>query len=262
MSAEKRISDLAKSLIEEGLESTSPDPAKCLVVLEKMGKDVTKMSASSIESSDILKLLMRASRSFKRHKRTSEQSNPWGNVLQCLNKLLDECKATSKKKSRSQGKKERIISSEPGQPSTVVEYRARLVIQKKDIYKDPPVLPRPGVQVESSFCPMPKRNKKTGLLSFTAMDPEVKKLLTNFQPNLSPEEVLRAGAFGGTYFRPIVSAVTNVQYNAQEVLNDTVEKEWIKGLPMNMLSSKTYRAPINKFGVKCGGRYVHNMSVL
>ncbi len=28
-----------------------------------------------------------------------------------------------------------------------------------------------------------------------------------FRPNLSPEEVLRAGSFGGTYFRPIRSSV-------------------------------------------------------
>lgn len=26
-----------------------------------------------------------------------------------------------------------------------------------------------------------------------------------FRPNLSPEEILRAGSFGGTYFRPIKS---------------------------------------------------------
>ena len=38
------------------------------------------------------------------------------------------------------------------------------------------------------------------------------KLLFNdyqeFKPNLSPKEILQAGSFGGTYFRPISSSVT------------------------------------------------------
>ena len=29
-----------------------------------------------------------------------------------------------------------------------------------------------------------------------------------FRPNMSPKEVLQAGSFGGTYFRPIKSSVT------------------------------------------------------
>jgi len=74
-----------------------------------------------------------------------------------------------------------------------------------------------------------------------------------FRPNTSPEEVLRAGAFGGTYFRPITSAVTNISYKSSEVLKDTVKPEWIAGLDREQLSSSTYRTDINKFGVKCGG---------
>lgn len=30
----------------------------------------------------------------------------------------------------------------------------------------------------------------------------------DFKPNLTPKEVLQAGSFGGTYFRPIYSSVT------------------------------------------------------
>lgn len=74
-----------------------------------------------------------------------------------------------------------------------------------------------------------------------------------FFPNKTPEEVLRGGAFGGTYFRPITSAVTNLTYKPAEVLADTVHPDWISGLPSNMLTSNTYRVEINKHGVKCGG---------
>lgn len=65
--------------------------------------------------------------------------------------------------------------------------------------------------------------------------------------------MLRSGSFGGTYFRSITSAVTNVHYNAQEVLKETIPKAWIAGLPMSTLTSVTYRTQVNKYGVKCGG---------
>jgi hypothetical protein len=64
---------------------------------------------------------------------------------------------------------------------------------------------------------------------------------------------LRAGAFGGTYFRPIMSAVTNTHYKAQAVLKDTVPKEWMEGVPISYLTSTKYREEVNKYGVKCGG---------
>ena len=34
----------------------------------------------------------------------------------------------------------------------------------------------------------------------------------DFQPNLTPKQVLQTGAFGGTYFRPIHSAITGHDY--------------------------------------------------
>ena len=74
-----------------------------------------------------------------------------------------------------------------------------------------------------------------------------------FFPNRTPEEVLRGGAFGGTYFRPITSAVTNISYKSSDVLADTVQPEWIAGLKADQLTSMTYRTEKNKYGVKCGG---------
>lgn len=102
--------------------------------------------------------------------------------------------------------------------------------------------------------PLPKRDKTSGELTFTGGSSDIKAMLKDFKPNRTPEEVLRAGGFGGTYFRPIVSAVTNVRYNASDVLKDTVEPSWIEGLnKARMLTSSTYRTEVNKFGVKCGG---------
>ena len=50
----------------------------------------------------------------------------------------------------------------------------------------------------------PTKNKSTNTYSFPD-HPE-------FTPNLSPLEVLKEGAFGGTYFRPIESKVTKKKY--------------------------------------------------
>jgi len=121
------------------------------------------------------------------------------------------------------------------------------------MYKDPPVLPPSNIIIESSKYPLPKRNKDGELVFVAGKDESIRPLLKDFHPNRSPEEVLRAGSFGGTYFRPIASAVTNVRYGSKKVLEDTVEKEWIAGVPMNNLTSVKYQNHVNKFKVKCGG---------
>ena len=52
---------------------------------------------------------------------------------------------------------------------------------------------------EGYTAPMPTRNKK-GELIFEDC--------ARLRPNMTPMEVLQAGSFGGTYFRPIKSGVT------------------------------------------------------
>ncbi|XP_035638532.1 uncharacterized protein zgc:113208 isoform X1 [Oncorhynchus keta] len=72
-----------------------------------------------------------------------------------------------------------------------------------------------------------------------------------FQPNMSPKEVLQAGSFGGTYFRPIYSSVT--KHNCKDEWKELPE-DWLKGLniPTQVVSS-TYRDSVNTYKVKCGG---------
>ncbi|CAB4065790.1 GABBR [Lepeophtheirus salmonis] len=92
----------------------------------------------------------------------------------------------------------------------------------------------PNVQPNFELtAPLPIRNSK-GIYVF-----EDRK---EFKPNKSPKEVLQAGSFGGTYFRPIYSSVTKLKYGSEKVLNIKTQ-----------VASPIYDASKNKYKVKCGG---------
>uniref|UniRef100_H3AQW3 Zgc:113208 n=2 Tax=Latimeria chalumnae TaxID=7897 RepID=H3AQW3_LATCH len=91
-------------------------------------------------------------------------------------------------------------------------------------------------------APLPTRNAKGQLLF---------EDFPTFQPNMTPEEILQSGSFGGTYFRPIYSSVTKQNY--QDVWKE-LPKTWIEGLDIKkQVSSAVYRPEVNKYKVKCGG---------
>lgn len=73
-----------------------------------------------------------------------------------------------------------------------------------------------------------------------------------FQPNKSPEEVLRAGSFGGTYFRPIRSSVVPGVEFGDEVWKE-LPAAWRKGMDVQReICSSSYRKEVNKYKVKSG----------
>merc|ERR1712129_340705 len=72
-----------------------------------------------------------------------------------------------------------------------------------------------------------------------------------FRPNMTPKEVLQAGSFGGTYFRPIKSSVTGLKYDK---MWDELPQNWLEGLNIKRLVSSTnYDAKVNTYKAKCGG---------
>lgn len=68
-----------------------------------------------------------------------------------------------------------------------------------------------------------------------------------FRPNLTPREIFAQGAFGGTYWRPIHSAVTGKNYR------DVYKKyKSLKGLSPDLLCRTQCDVRINKYGVASG----------
>ncbi|KAL8951599.1 MAG: hypothetical protein Q9222_002437 [Ikaeria aurantiellina] len=72
----------------------------------------------------------------------------------------------------------------------------------------------------------------------------------DFNPNKSPEEMLREGCFGGSYFRPLYSRRLGMT-----IVDDYRElpSEWLSGLDVNkFLVCPDYNPDVNKFKVSCG----------
>lgn len=72
----------------------------------------------------------------------------------------------------------------------------------------------------------------------------------DFTPNKSPAEVLREGAFGGSYFRPLYSKKLGATISDDHL---ELPAPWTEGLDASRyLASPTYDADANKFKVACG----------
>lgn len=68
-----------------------------------------------------------------------------------------------------------------------------------------------------------------------------------FRPNLTPRQMFTQGCFGGTYWRPIHSGVTNKSYR-----NKHLEFEFLNDIPARRLTSSDPDYSLNKYGVKSG----------
>lgn len=72
-----------------------------------------------------------------------------------------------------------------------------------------------------------------------------------FRPNLTPSDIFRLGSFGGTYWRPIYSAITRKRYRN---VHRKYPKTWWKHIPDEMMtrSWEDYDKTINRYGVSVG----------
>lgn len=84
------------------------------------------------------------------------------------------------------------------------------------------------------------------------LDPaEFKQILfedhKDFRPNLTPQQVMKLGAFGGTYFREIYSSILN-----QTLKDPHKEFSFFNDIDPKFLTSQVYNKKINFYPFKCG----------
>lgn len=90
----------------------------------------------------------------------------------------------------------------------------------------------------------PSRNATDGTLQFESHP--------DFTPNKTPEEMLREGCFGGSYFRSLYSRAlgTTISDDWREL-----PESWYTNPPLNVdryVTSPTYDPEVNKYKVSCG----------
>ena len=74
----------------------------------------------------------------------------------------------------------------------------------------------------------------------------------DFKPNISPIDVLKNGSFGGTYFRPIYSSVTNKNHKDEHLkcFPKSIQKSY--DFKRDIKPYNQYEKTHNKYEVKCG----------
>lgn len=92
--------------------------------------------------------------------------------------------------------------------------------------------------------PLPTRDERTQEFRFHDYP--------GFRPNLSPAEVLRAGAFGGAYFRTIHSRAAKRRF--EEGVHLEFPPSWFEGIDDvgRSIFSADYRKEVNRYKVKSG----------
>lgn len=74
----------------------------------------------------------------------------------------------------------------------------------------------------------------------------------HFRPNLTPEQVLRGGAFGGTYFKEHYSRVLRCDLDVQAELNG-MPAHWLRGMDLGrFVYSENYDIEVNRYRKKAG----------
>lgn len=75
-----------------------------------------------------------------------------------------------------------------------------------------------------------------------------------FGPRLTPEQVIRAGSFGGIYFNRFGGKPGIIKYpgGGVPISPDDFPAAWFEGLPVDRYAGRRYRAEVNKYGVAAG----------
>lgn len=72
-----------------------------------------------------------------------------------------------------------------------------------------------------------------------------------FRPNMTPEQCIRAGIFGGIYFNPR-GGKPGIKGRSVAVDHREFPREWFAGLPVAAYAARRYDATANRYGVVAG----------
>ncbi|EST09828.1 hypothetical protein PSEUBRA_000215 [Kalmanozyma brasiliensis GHG001] len=134
--------------------------------------------------------------------------------------------------------------------SRTFDLSGRRILQKLSNPAAPPLPSSGGDEVYDEVMPLPSREsladgKGRGALVF-------EKEFSQFRPNVTPDEMLREGAFGGTAFRDYYSKVLQRPIDVEAELAELPD-HWLEGLDVDdMLRQESLDPSRNKFGVKAG----------
>lgn len=142
MQNKQLLVELGNSLQAEAIDSDNPDPESCQDLLTRIGREV-------VEDTAVLRRaqigVQRALKAIRRYKRTDGET--WRECLQTGESLLKRWRSastaatTTTTKTLPDVEEHKPSATVSGLPHRVAEYRSRLVRQKKELHKDPPVLP-------------------------------------------------------------------------------------------------------------------------
>ena len=71
--------------------------------------------------------------------------------------------------------------------------------------------------------------------------------MMSFNPNKTPIEIIKEGAFGGTYFRDIYSSINGKWYR-----NSWKEFNFLERIDPKLYLSNYYDTSVNKYKIRCG----------
>ncbi|CCF53926.1 hypothetical protein NDA11_005111 [Ustilago hordei] len=134
--------------------------------------------------------------------------------------------------------------------SRTFDLSGRRILNKLSNPAAPPLPSKGGDEIYEERMPLPSRehivdDRGRGALIF---EPE----FSQFRPNVTPDEMLREGAFGGTAFRDYYSRVLQRDIDVEAELAELPE-HWLEDLDVDdMLRRSQLEPSVNKFKAKAG----------
>ncbi|GAC96782.1 hypothetical protein PHSY_004366 [Pseudozyma hubeiensis SY62] len=134
--------------------------------------------------------------------------------------------------------------------SRTFDLSGRPILQKLSNPAAPPLPTKGGDEIYETEMPLPSREhivdgRGRGALVF-------EEEYSQFRPNVTPDEMLREGAFGGTAFRDYHSRVLGRSIDVEAELAELPE-HWLEDLDVDdMLRRDQLEPSVNKFKVKAG----------